>query len=244
MPVRCGCHVGNIHTSVSAATKRSHVPPDLPVHDRRARRRRLRPCDGIAFSVLATAAMMTLAAKSLPAASTVSLGRLRLRHGGGVRVLRRLQSRHRSRIKAVLRRFDHAAIYVKIAGTYTPFAFVKMGDAVGLALLAWCGPSPPSAPPPSCCGRNVSCARPTCSISCRAGPSCGVRLAGADHLQPSPAAARGRRLPLYRRRHLPPLGRGCPTTTPSGTRSCCPLPSVISPPSSDALGLISDVTPL
>src|ERR1700674_811584 len=40
-----------------------------------------------------------------------------------------------ARIKAILRRFDHAAIYVKIAGTYTPFAFVKMGDAVGLALL-------------------------------------------------------------------------------------------------------------
>ena len=40
-----------------------------------------------------------------------------------------------ARMKAILRRFDHAAIYVKIAGTYTPFAFVKMGDAVGLALL-------------------------------------------------------------------------------------------------------------
>ena len=39
------------------------------------------------------------------------------------------------RLKAILRRFDHAAIYVKIAGTYTPLAFVKMGDAVGLALL-------------------------------------------------------------------------------------------------------------
>ena len=40
-----------------------------------------------------------------------------------------------ARLKAMLRRFDHAAIYVKIAGTYTPFAMVKMGDAAGFALL-------------------------------------------------------------------------------------------------------------
>jgi hemolysin III len=39
-------------------------------------------------------------------------------------------------LKALLRRFDHAAIYFKIAGTYTPFAAIKMADAAGLALLA------------------------------------------------------------------------------------------------------------
>ena len=39
------------------------------------------------------------------------------------------------RATALLRRFDHAAIYVKIAGTYTPFALVKLGDTTGLALL-------------------------------------------------------------------------------------------------------------
>ena len=44
-------------------------------------------------------------------------------------------SRPTARLKAILRRFDHAAIYVKIAGTYTPLALLKMGDAVGLALL-------------------------------------------------------------------------------------------------------------
>lgn len=37
--------------------------------------------------------------------------------------------------KAVLRRFDHAAIFVKIAGTYTPFAWLVIGGAVGKALL-------------------------------------------------------------------------------------------------------------
>jgi len=37
--------------------------------------------------------------------------------------------------KGTLRRMDHAAIFLKIAGTYTPFALVKMGGSVGLALF-------------------------------------------------------------------------------------------------------------
>lgn len=90
---------------------------------------------GIVFSVLATAAMMTLAAKTLPAASTVSLGV----YGFGMVAVFTCSAAYNLatdlRWKPILRRFDHAAIYVKIAGTYTPFAFVKMGDAVGLALL-------------------------------------------------------------------------------------------------------------
>ncbi|MBB4264781.1 PAQR family membrane homeostasis protein TrhA [Roseospira visakhapatnamensis] len=40
------------------------------------------------------------------------------------------------RVKAVLRRFDHAAIYLLIAGTYTPFAAIAMGGTVGYGLLA------------------------------------------------------------------------------------------------------------
>jgi hemolysin III len=35
-----------------------------------------------------------------------------------------------------LRRCDHAAIFIKIAATYTPFAVAKMGGTVGLVLLA------------------------------------------------------------------------------------------------------------
>ena len=90
---------------------------------------------GVAFSLLATAGMMTVAAKMLPAASTVSLGVYAF---GMVAVFACSAAYHlatRAEWKRILRRFDHAAIYVKIAGTYTPFAFVKMGDAVGLALL-------------------------------------------------------------------------------------------------------------
>ena len=39
-------------------------------------------------------------------------------------------------IRPVLRRIDHAAIYLKIAGTYTPFAAISMGAGAGPGLLA------------------------------------------------------------------------------------------------------------
>jgi len=41
------------------------------------------------------------------------------------------------RFKAVIRRLDHAAIYVMIAGTYTPFTLIAIGGAWGLGLLAF-----------------------------------------------------------------------------------------------------------
>ena len=90
---------------------------------------------GVAFSLLAAAAMLTLAAKMLPAASTLSLGVYAF---GMVAVFACSAAYHlatRPALKAILRRFDHAAIYVKIAGTYTPLALLKMGDAVGMVLL-------------------------------------------------------------------------------------------------------------
>lgn len=40
-----------------------------------------------------------------------------------------------TRLRPVLRRIDHAAIYVKIAGTFTPLA-VLLGSAFGYAILA------------------------------------------------------------------------------------------------------------
>lgn len=38
--------------------------------------------------------------------------------------------------KSVLRRFDQAAIFLKIAGTYTPFALLKMGGLLGYGLFS------------------------------------------------------------------------------------------------------------
>lgn len=41
------------------------------------------------------------------------------------------------RVKAVLRKFDHASIYILIAGTYTPFLLVSLrGTAVGWTFFA------------------------------------------------------------------------------------------------------------
>jgi hemolysin III len=40
------------------------------------------------------------------------------------------------RVKEIMRRFDHAAIFLMIAGTYTPFVLIKMNNAWGLGLLA------------------------------------------------------------------------------------------------------------
>ena len=42
----------------------------------------------------------------------------------------------RPKVKAVFRRLDHAAIFLMIAGTYTPFALMKMDAEWGLSLLA------------------------------------------------------------------------------------------------------------
>jgi hemolysin III len=40
------------------------------------------------------------------------------------------------KLKELLRRLDHAAIFLMIAGTYTPFVLIKMDNAWGLGLLA------------------------------------------------------------------------------------------------------------
>ena len=41
------------------------------------------------------------------------------------------------RRRALLQRFDHAAIFVMIAGSYTPFALVKLGGPWGWGLLGF-----------------------------------------------------------------------------------------------------------
>jgi hemolysin III len=42
----------------------------------------------------------------------------------------------RPKLKELLRRLDHAAIFLMIAGTYTPFILIKMNTPWGLSLLA------------------------------------------------------------------------------------------------------------
>jgi hemolysin III len=90
---------------------------------------------GIGASVLGVVALM-IAARNLPAVSIISLAV----YGFGLVTVFACSAAYNlaaeGGLKALLRRFDHAAIYVKIAGTYTPFAAIKMADAAGVILLA------------------------------------------------------------------------------------------------------------
>jgi hemolysin III len=90
---------------------------------------------GVAASLLGVTSLALIAAGGLPPHATASV----LVYGTGlVAVFVCSAAYHlvrRPALKALLRRFDHAAIYLKIAATYTPFAAVKMGGLAGMALL-------------------------------------------------------------------------------------------------------------
>jgi hemolysin III len=91
---------------------------------------------GIAASVAAVATLAILAVTyALPVPSALSLAI----YGAGLAAVFSCSAAYHltreGKAKALLRRLDHAAIYVKIAATYTPFALVKLGGATGLWLL-------------------------------------------------------------------------------------------------------------
>ena len=90
---------------------------------------------GVAASLIAAVTLTLLAVGVLPPHATASV----LIYGLGLLAVFICSAAYhlvrRPGLKALLRRFDHAAIYVKIAATYTPFAAVKMGGLAGLGLL-------------------------------------------------------------------------------------------------------------
>lgn len=95
---------------------------------------------GLAASVAAAVTLATLAVVyCLPALPALSLGI----YGAGLAAVFCCSAAYHlsreGRLKALLRRFDHAAIFVKIAATYTPFALVTLGGTLGLFLfgLVW-----------------------------------------------------------------------------------------------------------
>lgn len=91
---------------------------------------------GVGASVAAAIVLLVIAAAHAPALPFVSLSV----YGAGLIAVFAFSAGYhlvrRPRLKAVLRRFDHAAIFVMIAGTYTPFALVSIGGSWGVALLA------------------------------------------------------------------------------------------------------------
>ena len=91
---------------------------------------------GVTASLAATGTLLVAAAHMLPAASVASLAV----YGVGLVAMFSLSAAYnmatRPDLKAVLRRLDHAGIFVMIAGTYTPLALVAMGGAWGVGLFA------------------------------------------------------------------------------------------------------------
>lgn len=90
---------------------------------------------GLVFGVTALAVLLTLSLAHNHAYETAALA---VYGGAMVLMLSCSAAYHLTPVlnwKAVLRRFDKAAIFLKIAGTYTPFAALKMGGAVGFGLL-------------------------------------------------------------------------------------------------------------
>jgi hemolysin III len=90
---------------------------------------------GLCVGLAAVPAMLVMAMASLPTAGTLSLAiygttlLAMLGFSAAYNLLRAPDWR------SVLQRFDHAAIFLKIAGTYTPFAWVKIGGFAGYTLL-------------------------------------------------------------------------------------------------------------
>jgi hemolysin III len=90
---------------------------------------------GLAAGLAAVVAMMVAAFGSLPAVSTASLAI----YGAGMLAMLGCSAAYHmipvAAWKGFLQRLDHAAIFLKIAGTYTPFGAIKIGGTTGLALL-------------------------------------------------------------------------------------------------------------
>jgi hemolysin III len=92
---------------------------------------------GVMASLAAATGLVVFAFQHLPSLSFVSL----TVYGVGLVAVFGFSAAYhlinKPRLKAILRRCDHAAIYLKIAGTYTPFAMLKIGGSMGFGLLGF-----------------------------------------------------------------------------------------------------------
>jgi hemolysin III len=90
---------------------------------------------GIAAGLVGVAIMLVQALRQLPIPSTACLAV----YGTGLMAMLACSAIYHMLAapgwKEVFRRCDHAAIFLKIAGTYTPFAVVNLGGIAGYALL-------------------------------------------------------------------------------------------------------------
>ncbi|MBV7409721.1 hemolysin III family protein [Maritimibacter sp. DP1N21-5] len=89
---------------------------------------------GVVAAVALASVLLTMAIMSLPGAHVAAL----VPYAVGLVATFAFSAAYNltlhGRIRAVLRRFDHAAIYLMIAGTYTPIALIGVGGGWGIAL--------------------------------------------------------------------------------------------------------------
>lgn len=91
---------------------------------------------GVTFAIAALSVMMTFSSLQQPYYTTITLAI----YGAAMVLMFTCSAAYHMvpmlQWKGLLRRFDHAAIFLKIAGTYTPFAFLKLGGFLGYSLLS------------------------------------------------------------------------------------------------------------
>jgi hemolysin III len=110
-----------------------HVSRELTAGERRADA--IVHTVGVVASIVGASVLLAIAVASLPVPSIVSVA---IYCAALVSVFAISAGYHLTTfppVKNLLRGFDHAAIYGKIAATYTPFAVVKMGGIAGYTLL-------------------------------------------------------------------------------------------------------------
>jgi hemolysin III len=90
---------------------------------------------GLMFCVPAAIALFVAALHTMPAKASFSVAI----YGVGLIAMLSFSAAYHMipapDLKSLLRRLDQAAIFIKIAGTYTPFALFKMGGLAGYGLL-------------------------------------------------------------------------------------------------------------
>lgn len=90
-----------------------------------------------AGALLALAALVALVWRAAGSGDRTRLAGLAI-YGGSLLALYTASTLYHAlegRVKLFLRKLDHLAIYLLIAGTYTPFALLKLRDSLGLTLL-------------------------------------------------------------------------------------------------------------
>ena len=92
---------------------------------------------GVTASLAAATILVVFAFQHLPSLSFVSLAIYGVALVAVFGCSAAYHLVNRPSLKAILRRCDHAAIYFKIAGTYTPFAMLKIGGMMGFGLLGF-----------------------------------------------------------------------------------------------------------